>query len=188
MLALKAGSEEAIQKILTANPYLIQYAVKNSGHHGIWAFPKAMIRPRGAESTPGLVPDYLIVTRSSLGYFWHVVELKRYDAQFANRVGNGFSATGNKAIAQCHAYLTHFQNYIDVVRGNIRIAELIQPEGAILLIGDSEKESAAQRLCRSSFVRNNPKIDVVSYRRIIERLKSDLELREGRQSVRRSNR
>ena len=38
--ALKAGSEEAIQKILTANPYLIQYAVKSSGHHGIWVFPK----------------------------------------------------------------------------------------------------------------------------------------------------
>lgn len=178
--ALRAGGEEAIQKVLTANPYLIQYAVKGSGHHGIWVFPKAMIRPRGADGTRGLVPDYLIVTRSSLGYFWHVAELKRFDVQFANRAGDGYSAEGNKAIAQCNAYLTHFRDYIDVVRSNIHVAELIQPEGAILLIGDSEKESEAQRQCRSNFVRNNPKIDVVSYRRIIDGLKSDVESRRSR--------
>jgi hypothetical protein len=75
--ALEAGDEEAIQKVLTTNPYLIQYAIKRSGHHGIWVFPKAMIRPRGADGISGLIPDYLIETRSSLGYFWHVVELKR---------------------------------------------------------------------------------------------------------------
>lgn len=178
--ALRAGGEEAIQKVLTANPYLIQYAVKGSGHHGIWVFPKAMIRPRGADGTHGLVPDYLIVTRSSLGYYWHVVELKRFDVQFSNRAGDGYSVEGNRAIAQCNAYLTHFQNYIDAVRSNINVAELIQLEGAILIIGDSEKESEAQRRCRSNFVRNNPKIDVVSYRRIISRLSADLEVRQGR--------
>ena len=139
-----------------------------------------MIRPRGADGTRGLVPDYLIVTRSSLGYFWHVVELKRFHVQFANRTGDGYSAEGNKAIAQCNGYLNHFQDYIDAVRSNIHVAELIQPEGAILLTGDSEKESEAQRLCRSNFVRNNPKIDVVSYRRIIDRLSSDLEVRQRR--------
>lgn len=178
--ALKAGSEEAIQKVLTTNPYLIQYAVKRSGHHGIWVFPKAMIRPRGADGTRGLVPDYLIVTRSSLGYFWHVVELKRFDVQFANRTGDGFSADGNKAITQCNQYLAHFLDYIDIVRNNIHVSELIQPEGAILLIGDSEEESEAQQRCRSDFVRNHPKIDVVSYRRIIDGLKIDVESRRGR--------
>jgi Domain of unknown function (DUF4263) len=178
--ALEAGGEEAIQKVLTTNPYLIQYAVKGSGHHGIWVFPKAMIRPRGADGTSGLIPDYLIVTRSSLGYFWHVVELKRFDVQFSNQSGDGFSPEGNKAIVQCNAYLSHLREYIDVVRSNINIAELIQPEGAILLIGDSEKESEAQRRCRSSFVRNNPKINVVSYRRIIEGLKMDVESRQRR--------
>jgi hypothetical protein len=178
--ALKAGGEEAIQKVLTANPYLIQYAVKTSGHHGIWVFPKTMIRPRGADGTFGLVPDYLVVTRSSLGYFWQIVELKRFDAQFANRAGDGFSSIGNKAIAQCTAYLSHFQDYIDVVRSNIHISELIQPEGAVLLIGDSEKESEAQQRFRSDYVRNNQRIDVVSYRRIIDRLKSDVGLRQRR--------
>ena len=33
--ALAAKSEEAIQLVLTANPYLIQYALPQSGHHGI---------------------------------------------------------------------------------------------------------------------------------------------------------
>jgi hypothetical protein len=171
--ALGSDSEESIQKAFAKNPYLIQYAVNHSGHHGIWAFPKQMIKLRGADGSPGLVPDFLIVTSSSLGYFWHVVELKRFDAQFANRIGDGYSSEGNKAIAQCNTYLSHFGDYIDSVRSNIRIAELIQPMGAILLMGDSDEESDRQRQCRSNFVRNNPKIDVVSYRRIIGCLESD---------------
>jgi hypothetical protein len=172
--ALEVGSEEAIQKALTENPYLIQYAIDGSGHHGTWAFPKQMIRPRGADGTAGLIPDFLVVTQSSLGYFWHVVELKRFDVQFANRSGDGLSTEGNKAVAQCNNYLTHFQDYIDAIRSNIRIEELIQPKGAILLIGDSAKENKAQRQCRANFVRNSAKIEVVSYRRIINALGSDL--------------
>lgn len=175
--ALESKSEEAIQEALTENPYLIQFAVKNSGHHGTWVFPKQMIKPRGADETPGLIPDFLVVTRSSLGYFWRVVELKRFDTQFANKSGDGYSPEGNRGVAQCNAYLAHFQDYIDAVRSNIRVAELIQPEGALLLIGDSEKESEEQRKCRSNFVRNNSRIDVVSYRRIIGGLESDLRSR-----------
>jgi hypothetical protein len=94
--ALSEGPEEAIQKVITANPYLIQYAVARSGHQGIWVYPKAMIKPPGTDGTPGLIPDYLIATRSSLGYFWHVVELKRFDVQFANSDGIGLSSEGTQ--------------------------------------------------------------------------------------------
>jgi hypothetical protein len=172
--ALSDGREESIQKALTAHPYLIQYAIERSGHHGIWAFPKQMIRLPAADGTPGLIPDYLVVTRSSLGYFWHVLELKRFDVQFSNSDGTGYSPEGHKGIAQCNSYLGHFQDYIDTVRSSIRVPELIQPTGAILLIGNSETESDAQQKCRANFVRNNPKIDVVSYQRILGGLISDL--------------
>ena len=111
--ALADGSEELIQKLLTANPYLLQYAVDHSGHHGIWVFPKPMIKPPAVDGTPGLIPDYLVATRSSLGYFWHVVELKRFNVQFARRDGRGFSQDANKAVAQCSVYLSHFQDYVD---------------------------------------------------------------------------
>jgi hypothetical protein len=50
-------------------PYLLQYAVDRSGHHGIWVYPKQMIKPKRADGTSGFIPDYLIATRSSLGYF-----------------------------------------------------------------------------------------------------------------------
>ena len=172
--ALAVGSEESIQKVLTANPYLIQYAIDYSGHHGIWAFPKPMIKTPGTDGTPGLIPDYLVATRSSLGYFWYVVELKRFDVHFARLDGNDFSQDANKAIAQCNVYLSHFQDYIDAVRSNIRIGELIQPKGAILLIGNSETENEAQRQFRANFVRATPNISVVSYQRIIGSLESDL--------------
>jgi hypothetical protein len=175
--ALELGPEEAIQEVLAENPYLIQYAVEGSGHHGIWVFPKQMIKQRGADSTAGLVPDFLIVTCSSLGYFWHIVELKRFDVQFSNQNGTGLSPEGNRAVVQCNSYLTHLQDYIDSVRSNIRVEELIQPQGAVLLIGDSEKENKAQRQCRANFVRNSHRINVVSYRRIISHLESDLRSR-----------
>jgi hypothetical protein len=172
--ALADGSEESIQKILTANPYLIQYAIDHSGHHGIWVFPKPMIRPPSVGETPGLVPDYLVVTRSSLGYAWHIVELKRFGVQFARSDGRGLSRDGNSAIAQCNVYLSHFQDYIDTVRSNIRIGELVQPKGAVLLIGDSTKENEKQRELRANFVRTAPQINVVSYQRILGGLESDV--------------
>jgi hypothetical protein len=186
--ALIDGSEEPIQRVLTANPYLIQYAVDHSGHHGIWVFPKPMIKPPGADGSPGLVPDYLVVTRSSLGYFWHVVELNRFNVQFARRDGRGLSQDGNKAIAQCNVYLSHFQDYVDAVRTNICIDELIQPKGAILLIGNSATENDEQRECRANFVRAAPNIQVVTYQRIIQSLKSDLESRSRRKDVRKTQR
>jgi hypothetical protein len=172
--ALADGSEEVIQKVLTANPYLIQYAIGNSGHHGTWAFPKPVIRPPAVDGTRGLIPDYLVVTRSSLGYVWHIIELKRSNVQFARRDGRGLSQEGNKAVTQCGLYLSHFQDYVDAVRGNIRINELIQPKGAILLIGNSATENENQRQCRANFVRATPNIDVVSYQRIVTSLESDL--------------
>jgi hypothetical protein len=180
LTALDAKSEEAIQKVLTAHPYLIQYAVWNSGHHGTWVFPKQMIRMRAADGTPGLIPDFLIVTKSSLGYFWYIVELKRFDMQFANAAGDAFSPEGGRAVGQCPSYIQHFQNYIDLVRSNIRIPDVIQPRNAILLMGDSETETDAQQQFRSNFVRSNPSIEVVSYRRILAGLESDLGVRATR--------
>jgi hypothetical protein len=177
--ALDDGREVAIQEVLSANPYLLQYAVERSGHHGIWAFPKQMIKTPGTDGTSGLIPDYLVATRSSLGYYWNVIELKRATVQFANADGSGYSPDGHKAVAQCTSYLTHFQNYIDTVRSNTKIADLIQPEGAVILIGDSDRESSAQRQCRSNFVRSTLNIKVVSYRRIIGLLESDLQSRSG---------
>jgi len=179
-VALADGAEEQIQRVLTENPYLIQYAVDHSGHHGIWVFPKPMIKPPGADKSRGLVPDYLIVTRSSLGYFWHVVELKRFNVQFARRDGRGLTQDGNKAVVQCNAYLTHLQDYIDAVRSNIRIDELIQPKGAIVLIGNSASENEEQCKCRANFVRATPSIQVVTYQRIIQSLESDLASRSRR--------
>ena len=63
------------------------------------------------------------------------------------------------------------------VRSNVRIAELIQPEGAILLIGNSVVENEGQRRCRANFVRSSPRINVVSYERIVGGLQSDLQSR-----------
>jgi hypothetical protein len=155
----------------------MHHAVEHSGHHGIWGFPKQMIKPSGTNGSQGLIPDLLIATKSSLGYFWHVVELKRFDVQFANRKGDALSPEGNKAVAQCNSYLSHFQEYIETTRNNTCAPEIVRPTGAILLMGDSQAENNEQRKVRSDFVRNNPRIEVVSYRRILDSVESELEWR-----------
>jgi hypothetical protein len=175
--ALAGGSEEKIQRVLTANPYLIQYALERSGHHGVWVFPKAMIRPPGADRSKGLIPDYLVASRSSLGYCWHVVELKRADVLFSNKAGDGLSPDGNRAIVQCNRYLQHFSDYIDTVRANVCVPEVIQPYGAVLVIGRAADETEAQTQCRADFDRSSPKIAVVSYDRILHGARSDLAVR-----------
>ncbi len=176
--ALLDGREETIQQALVAHPYVIQYAIDHSGHHGTWAFPRQMIKPKGADGSQGMIPDFLVATRSSLGYFWHVVELKRFERTFSNRAGDGLSQDGSKAVAQCHRYLQHFQDYIDAIRSSIKVRELVQPVGAILIMGDSDVETEAQRQMRSEFVRNNPRLSVVSYRRILRRLEVDVGSRQ----------
>lgn len=171
--ALK-GSEETIQKFLTANPYLLQYVIPQSGHHGTWAIPKKMIRTKRTDGTPGLIPDYLVATRSSLGYYWHIVELKLASAQFAKPSGTSYSRDAVEGIAQCATYLSHFTNYIETVRSNVGIAQLITPKSAILLIGDARTETEAQRICRSEFCDLAPRMMVASYDRIRRGLANDL--------------
>jgi hypothetical protein len=173
--ALAEGGEEPIQRFLTANPYVIQYAIPNSGHHGVWVFPKQMIKPSAQNGTVGLIPDYLVASRSSLGFFWHLVELKRFDRQFANPRGNNFSTDGGRGVVQCQKYLKHFDNYIDAVRANIQTQDLVQPKGAVLLIGDSEAEKVPQTEMRANF--ENSRISIVSYRRLIDGLTNDLGFR-----------
>ena len=171
--ALK-GSEETIQRFLTANPYLLQYVIPNSGHHGTWAFPKKMIRTKRTDGTPGLIPDYLVATRSSLGYYWHIVELKLASVQLAKPGGKSYSSDATGGIAQCSTYLSHFTDYIETVRSNIGVAELITPTSAILLIGDATTETDAQRICRSEFCGLAPRMIVASYDRIRRGLANDL--------------
>jgi hypothetical protein len=153
---------------------MIQYAIDHSGHHGIWVFPKRMIKPPAPGMSKGMIPDYLIVTRSSLGYFWHVVELKRADIQFSDAVGGGFSRDGHRAVAQCGRYLARLQDYIESARANVGITASIKPVGAVILIGDARTETPAQQQCRAEFVRVSSNIKIVSYDRIRRGLLNDL--------------
>ena len=175
--ALK-GPEETIQKFLSANPYLLQYVIPQSGHHGTWAIPKKMIRTKRTDGTPGLIPDYLVATRSSLGYYWHIIELKLASVQFAKLSGKSYSRDATEGIAQCATYISHFTNYIETVRSNIGVTELITPKDVILLIGDAKIEADAQRACRSEFCDLAPRIIVASYDRIRRGLANDLRRRK----------
>lgn len=175
--ALRAGPEEAIQSFLSTNPYLLQYVMQNTGHHGIWVFPKRMIRTPKLNGTPGLIPDYLVVASNSLGYSWHIFELKRWDTQFANDSGDSLSAAGEKAVIQCATYLTYFNEYVETVRSNIGVPEITPPKNVVLLIGDSTTETDAQRIRRDEFCKLAPKIEIASYDRLRRGLINDVSRR-----------
>lgn len=171
--ALGADDEEALHLALERNPYLLQYVVPQSGHHGIWAFPKRMIKTPSVTGSAGLIPDFLIATRSSLGYYWHIIELKKANVQFANAKGDGYSTTGHKGLAQCAAYYAHFKDYIESVRTNVGVPDIIVPKAAILVIGDATEETPAQNRCRREFCDLTDRVIVASYDRIRSHARSD---------------
>jgi Domain of unknown function (DUF4263) len=171
--ALESGNEEQIHLALFESPYLIQYVIDTSGHHGTWAFSKQTIKTQSANGVPGLIPDFLVATRNSLGYSWHIIELKRPDVQFANKNGDGYSTVGHKAIVQCAYYYAHFREYIETVRSNIGVEELIQPKSVVLVIGNAETETDCQRICRSNFHGITELVRVVTYDRIMRGVKND---------------
>jgi hypothetical protein len=171
------SNEEAIQRIITANPYLLRYITPNTGHHGIWVFPKQTIRTQRTDGTPGLIPDYLVAAKNSLGYSWHIVELKKSTVQFSKKTGTSYTRDAADGIAQCAKYRCHFADYIETVRTNIGIPDAITPESVILLIGDSIKETDVERVCRSEFAKLSTAMSVVTYDRIRRGLMNDLRSR-----------
>lgn len=177
--ALAEDSEEAIQCLLTENPYLLQYVVPQSGHHGIWVFPKQMIRTKKASGTPGLIPDFLVVTAGSLGYRWQIIELKTATVQFAKSSGKSYTSTATAGIAQCATYRAHFANYIETVRSNIGIEDMIVPANVILVIGDATTETDKEKICRSEFDSLSASMMVASFDRIRRGLRSDLGFRKS---------
>jgi len=172
--ALRAGPEEAIQKFITSNPYVLQYALRLTGNHGLWAFPKRVIRTQRIDRTPGLIPDYLVAARNSDGFTWHIVELKRFDTQFGNESGKSLSAAGLKAIVQCATYTQHFEDYIETIRSNVGVREVVTPKNVAILIGDSNLENKPQMARRQEMQRFAPRLDIVSYRRIVLRLYEEM--------------
>jgi Domain of unknown function (DUF4263) len=171
--ALESANEEQIHRALFESPYLIQYVIDTSGHHGTWVFSKQMIKTQSSDQVPGLIPDFLVVARNSLGYSWHIIELKKPNVQFANAKGDGYSPTGHKAIAQCATYYAHFRDYIETVRSNIGVRELIQPKSVVLVIGDAETETDRQRICRSNFHGMTELVRVATYDRIVRGVRND---------------
>ncbi|ESQ89952.1 Shedu anti-phage system protein SduA domain-containing protein [Asticcacaulis benevestitus] len=167
-MALEDGNEESIHRAIEANPYLLQYVIPESGHHGTWAYPKRTIRTSSVDGRPGLIPDFLVANRNSLGLYWWIVELKRPDVQFSNARGDGYSTDGHKAIAQCAGYYAHFLNYIETVRSNTGLTHLASPKGIILVIGNSQTETEAQQRCRAEFEGLGDKVRVATYDRILQ--------------------
>ena len=172
-IALKADDEERIQRAICRCPYLLQYVVPNSGHHGTWVFPKAMIRTKRVNGQPGLIPDFLVATRNSLGFTWHIVELKKPNVQFSNAAGNGYSTTGHQGIAQCASYAAHFRDYIETVRANVGISEIITPKNVILVIGDTRYERPEQTRRRREFEEIANNVVIASYDRIRRGIMND---------------
>jgi hypothetical protein len=143
-----------------------------------------MIRPKAANGTSGLIPDFLVATRGSLGYRWQIVELKKASIQFAKLSGKSYTRDAADGIAQCATYRAHFANYIETVRSNIGISEVIQPDNVILVIGDAAHETNKQRICRAEFDSLRSTMMVASYDRIRRGLANDLGLPLGSQKAR----
>ncbi|WP_265563799.1 Shedu anti-phage system protein SduA domain-containing protein [Sphingomicrobium arenosum] len=173
--AVESDREQLIHEAFEAHPYALQYAIDQSGHHGTWLISKQMIRTSIKGQSSGLIPDFLAFTRSSLGLFAWVVELKRPSMNFC-KINGTPSANGSNALTQLNNYSDHIANFIETVRSNSGLENLRAPIGKLLLMGRSSSETVAQTHGRRLF--NKPfEQQIVSYDRIIHGISFDLQSR-----------
>ncbi len=74
----------------------------------------------------------------------------------------------------CPRKRVNSSDYIENVRDNIGVTEVIQPKNVILLMGDSRTETGAQTKIRKEHHAIAKRIEVISYDRLRSGLANDL--------------
>ncbi len=100
--------------------------------------------------------------------------MKTAKVQFAKSSDKSYTPTAAAGIAQCATYRAHFANYIETVRSNAGIEDMIVPANVILIIGDASTETDEEKICRSEFDSLSASMMVASFDHIRRGLRSDL--------------
>jgi hypothetical protein len=145
----KARNEKNMQEFLEAHPYLL--VMHLDGHHGKWVIPHQRL---GSE----YVPDFLIGSKDSMGFWWIAVELESPTSPIFIKSGDPSKAL-NHAIRQIldwRVWLKKNQNYAERswAKGGLGLVDIDGDIPGLILIGRRNMVDPTTNERRRQFVQD----------------------------------
>lgn len=180
------ASETKIENFLKTNKNILANILRllNTGNHGAWGIPKQMIRPHGPHNQKGHIPDYLLGGLSSNGFEWYVLELKGADQKILKKTKNilCFGSDANKAICQVMEYIDHCAEIQAYLRDTLKLKDLREPKGLILIGSETEFSNDKRREKFKSawnrFMKN--KIEIRTFGSLLREVESVVHCKENK--------
>lgn len=166
LIANKAKERE-IDAFISDNPVVLTIPLDffRTGHHGGWVVPKKAVRSRVSQGIPGLIPDFLIGGRSSMGFTWMVIELKGAGDNLFSKVSDKiyFSKTANQGICQLLEYIDFCSKSQANIRDSLRLTDFREPTGLMIIGTESEFDDPRKRDLKSAWNRKMGSLEIRSY-------------------------
>jgi hypothetical protein len=140
-----------------------------TGHHASFIVPKRMIRAHLSDTSPGLIPDYLIAGVNSDGVTWWVLEVKSPGARIFSGPDSAktLSTETNRGIIQLLEYIDVCAENQAYLRDQAGLKGLREPKGLLLVGTQAELNDARKRKLRAAWNRVNPSLQIRTYSALI---------------------
>ena len=178
------AQETAIDKFLKKNPSVFIHCLRDFGtaHHGGWVISQPHIRSPLPNNQKGLIPDYILGGRNSLGFNWFVVELKGANHQMLAE-SNGslyLNSVTNRAVGQVIEYIDYCASSQSYLRDTLKLIDFREPKGLILIGRETEfNESERRKKFKSAWNRYfGDKIEIRTYDSMLRYLSLQVKLQK----------
>src|ERR1044071_4214593 len=156
--------ERDLEAFFNENPSALALALTffKTGHHASWIIPKRTIRARLKDTSPGLIPDYLIAGANSDGVTWWVMEVKGPGARIFGGTDSAkaLSTEANRGILQLIEYIDVCAENQAYLRDQAGLKGLRKPKGLMLIGTDSELNDIRTRKLRAAWNRVDPSLQL----------------------------
>ena len=170
--------ERDVEAFFNENPPALALALTffQTGHHASWIIPKRTIRARLSDTSPGLIPDYLIAGANSDGVTWWVMEVKGPGARIFGGADSAktLSSEANRGILQLLEYIDVCAENQAYLRDQAGLKGLREPKGLILIGTDAELNDIRNRKLRAAWNRVNPSLQIRTYSALIREVEEML--------------
>ncbi len=131
-----------------------------------------MIRARLSDTSPGLIPDYLIAGANSDGVTWWVMEVKAPGAKIfgGNDSAKTLSSEANRGVLQLLSYIDVCAENQAYLRDQAGLKGLREPKGLLLIGTQDELNDSRNRKLRAAWNRVNPSLQIRTYSALIREL------------------
>jgi hypothetical protein len=140
-----------------------------TGHHASWIVPKQIIRARLTDTSPGLIPYYLIAGANSDGVTWWVLEVKSPGARIFGGTDSAktLSTEANRGIIQLLEYIDVCAENQAYLRDQAGLKGLREPKGLLLIGSQAELDDPRNRKLKQAWNNKNPALQIRTYSGLI---------------------